>query len=461
MKIETNNISYKDPTARIVKKEDGYYRYIFQEYKAEYDHLMQSGLYQDLIEEGVLIAHQEITIDSDNNIVYKLIYPTQIPFQSYPFEWSYNQWRKALLGYLRINQVALKYGMILKDATPYNFYLTKGKAVLFDTSSFIFFKENDLWIAYQQFCEEFLGPLALMHYNGQLWSRLSMTQLRGLPLNFISQQLPIKSWFNLSCLLHIHLHAKFYNKQTNNADNTNKNPQKGFTLEKIKAFFSMIESTIQSWKKAHQYSHHWSGYYENDIESTAYLQDKEATIKEWLAFTTPQSVIDLGANTGKFSFIAANYTKKVIALEYDDICVDKIAKQIEQAAIPNVSVLTGDLAEPNPALGVLHKEHQSIFERGQSDLVMGLALVHHLCIVKYLSFKQVASIFDQFSYEYAIVEFIPKTDNKVKLLLKGRTSIFQDYSEANFVAAFSIFFELVQEKKLASSTRKLFLFKKK
>ncbi|MCX6336514.1 MAG: SAM-dependent methyltransferase, partial [Bacteroidetes bacterium] len=119
-----NYISYRDSAARVVKKETGYFRYIFQEYKAEYNHLMHSGLYQELVQLGLLIEHKEIELDTNNSIVYKLLYPTQIAFQSYPFEWSYTQWIKAILAYLTINQTALKYGMILKDATPYNFYLS-------------------------------------------------------------------------------------------------------------------------------------------------------------------------------------------------------------------------------------------------------------------------------------------------------------------------------------------------
>jgi len=138
-----NNISYRDTAARVVKKEAGYYRYIFQEYKAQYNHLMQSGLYQELVQLGLIIEHQEIEIDNSDPKIYKLLYPTQIPFQSYPFEWSYTQWIKAISAYLTINQIALKYGMILKDATPFNFYLSASKAIMFDTSSFMFFNEND------------------------------------------------------------------------------------------------------------------------------------------------------------------------------------------------------------------------------------------------------------------------------------------------------------------------------
>ncbi len=107
-----NHISYKDTVARVVLEEGIYYRYIFNEYQAEYDHLMQSGLYKALTEKGLMIAHQEETQESAG--LYKKLKPQQIPFQSYPFEWSYGQWRKVLYAYLQINKIALAHGMILR-----------------------------------------------------------------------------------------------------------------------------------------------------------------------------------------------------------------------------------------------------------------------------------------------------------------------------------------------------------
>ena len=77
--IEQNHISYKDSAARVVLKEHGYYRYIFNDYKEEYDHLMNSGLYDELTEKKYLIKHIETEIDSNDPKVHKLLYPFQIP----------------------------------------------------------------------------------------------------------------------------------------------------------------------------------------------------------------------------------------------------------------------------------------------------------------------------------------------------------------------------------------------
>ena len=460
-----NTISYKDTVARVVLEDGIYFRYIFEAYKAEYDHLMQSGLYKTLTEKGLMIEHQEAQ-GQDN--FYKKLKPHQIPFQSYPFEWSYGQWRKVMYAYLQINQIALAHGMILKDATPYNFYFEGGRAVLLDTSSFDFFKEGDPWIAYRQFCSEMLSPFALMHYNGQRWARITQSHLRGMPLNFVSKQLPLKSWLNMTCLLHIHMHGKY---ATNNSDNSslrNSNKKeanhKGFTKEKITSLMKMLQSTVVDWKKPYAFEKHWIDYYQKDIASDKYLEHKEAIIKEWLGQLTKQnklaSILDLGANTGKFSFLASDYADKIIALEYDDICVDAIDKAIVSSKKNNIYCLRMDLAETTPNMGVLEKEYSSIYTRAKSFMVMGLALIHHLFISNQLSFYKIAQILDGFSEQHVIVEFIPFEDEKVQFLIKDKQRDYSDYTEEAFKEAIERFFEIKERKLIEGSERILYLLEK-
>jgi precorrin-6B methylase 2 len=458
-----------------VLEEGIYYRYIFNEYQVEYDHLMHSGLYKALTEKGLMITHQEIEQSQSN--FYKKIHPHQIPFQSYPFEWSYGQWRKVLYAYLQINKIALAHGMILKDATPYNFYFEGGRAVLLDTSSFDFFKEGDPWIAYRQFCSEMLSPLALMHYNGQRWARITQSHLRGMPLNFVSKQLPLKSWLNMTCLLHIHMHGKYATNDSENSSLRKSNnkgsekteklvdKQKGFSKEKIVSLMKMLQSTVVNWKQPFAFEKHWIDYYQKDIASDKYLVHKEAVIKEWLAQLTNQnklhSILDLGANTGKFSLIASDYTNKVIALEYDDICVDAIDKAIVSSKKNNIYCLRMDLAETTPNMGVLEKEFSSIYTRARSSMVLGLALIHHLFISNQLNFDQIASMFNEFSEKLVIIEFIPITDEKVQFLMKDKQREYADYTEEGFTKALEQFFQIKERIQLEGSERILYLLEKK
>ena len=455
-----NYISYKDSVARVVQKDGLFYRVLFKEYQLEYDHLMQSGLYAKLQLKGLLIAHEEVpnsTVTNHDQSVYKTLKPTQIQFQSYPFEWSYTQWKKAIIAFFQINQIALEYGMILKDATPFNFYLTEGKAVMLDTSSFEFFKEGDKWNAYRQFCSEFLSPITLMHYNGQRWSRISRTHLRGLPLDFVSKQLPLKSWFNLNTLLHIHIHSKYANANKINSNKT----KAGFSVEKLKSLIAMMQSNLQNWSKPYQFEKHWSEYYSKNIDSENYLAHKEQVITKWLKQIRPTTVLDLGANTGKFSMLAAQYAQKVIALESDDICVDIIEQQIQANKQKGIDALVIELAETTPNLGALNKEFSSIYTRAKSQMIMGLAIVHHLHITSQLSLAQIAELFAIFSTKYLIVEFIPITDNKVQFLIKDKKINLLDYDEIQFHKALSNWFTIQESISLKDTDRSLHLLEKK
>jgi SAM-dependent methyltransferase len=473
-----NYISYKDTAARVVLEEGIYYRYIFNEYQDEYDHLMHSGLYKSLTEKGLMITHQEVEQSQSN--FYKKLHPHQIHFQSYPFEWSYGQWRKALFAYLQINQIALAHGMILKDATPYNFYFEGGQAVLLDTSSFSFFNDGDPWIAYRQFCSEMLSPFALMHYNGQRWARITQSHLRGMPLNFVSKQLPLKSWLIMTCLLHIHMHGKYATNDSENSSLRNSNKkgfeksgevvdnqtkQKGFSKEKIVSLMKMLQSTVVNWKKPFSYEKNWIDYYQKDIASDKYLEHKEAIIKDWLAQLTHQnkidSILDLGANTGKFSLLASEYAEKVIALEYDDICVDAIDRAIVSEKRNNIYCLRMDLAETTPNMGVLEKEYSSIYTRARSSMVMGLALIHHLFISNQLNFDQIASMFNEFSKRQVIIEYIPITDEKVQFLIKDKQREYADYTEEGFTKALEQYFQIKERIQLEGSERILYLLEKK
>jgi hypothetical protein len=454
--IKPNYISYKDLSARVVEKEGKYIRYIFTSYKDEYDYLMCSGLYEDLVQLNLLIPHDELPLDKEEG-VYKIILPQQLIFQSYPFEWSYSQWQRAIFSFLKINQISLKYGMVLKDATPYNFYIIGSDAIMFDTTSFIFFKDNNKWLAYKQFCQEFLSPIALMHYNGQNWGKLYMANLRGFPLDFVCRQLPLSSWFNLTTLLHIHLHSKYLS----NDPNRSKVEGKGFTLVKLKSLVSLLKNSILSWKDPYLFENHWESYYEIDIETKEYIDLKEGSVRNWLLSIKPDSVLDLGANTGKFSILASKYSKKVVAIESDGNCVEEMCNQIRIKNIKNLFPLIGDLAEPSPSLGMMNLELKSIFVRAKSELVMGLALIHHLYFGKDMSFAQISELFSKFCSKYLIVEFIPCEDRKVMGLIEIKPHRGAGYTLESFNLNLSFYFQKLEEITLSPSSRVLMLFKVK
>ena len=453
--MKKNNISFKDDSARVVRKESIYYRYIFDEYKQEYDHLMGSGLYKELIMKGLLVEHKEVDFFEIKEEIYKVILPIQIAFQSYPFEWSFQQWKKAILAYLEINLISLNYGMILKDASPYNFFLKGGKAVLLDTSSFKFFKINDNWTAYYQFCKEFLSPISLIYCNGGEWSRLTMSNLKGMDICFVSKQLPLKSYFNLTIFLNIHLHSIFLKK----ASLTKKRNKSGFTLQNLIFLQSHLYNQISKWKIKNENIKVWTNYYNNNIESLEYVEAKEFILRMILETIKPKSVLDLGANIGKFSFISAEYSAKVIALESDLECVDLIENEIQRLGINNVFTLNAKITEFSNGLGLNGQEVVRLSDRIVSEFILALALVHHLYVTFYLSFDQIAEQLFNLSTRFVLVEFVPDNDPKVNYL---KASICRNinYNDIEFETAFYCKFKLIEKYKISNSFRVLYLFEK-
>ena len=306
-----------------------------------------------------------------------------------------------------------------------------------------------------------------MHYNGQIWSGMVKANLKGLPLSFVSKQLPLKSWFNLSCLLHIHMHAKYANAEGSiEEENKSKSKvKKGFTKEKLLWLNNMILSTVKKWKQAYNINKHWHSYYESDIESPIYLNQKEEIIKNWLDTLKPKTVIDLGANTGRFSFLAAKQVEQVIAVESDYNCVDAIENAIDKGEVKNMVVQQMDLSETTPNFGVLEKEYSSIFKRVSNihlspSILMGLAIVHHLHITNFLSFGQIAELLAKFNSKYLIIEFVPIQDSKVQLLIKNNQRDFSFYTQENFTAALLQYFKLVEVKKMGDTDREILLLEK-
>ena len=193
--------------------------------------------------------------------------------------------------------------------------------------------------------------------------------------------------------------------------------------------------------------------------SPEYLKDKEATTRRWLQIIKPKSILDLGANTGKFSFIAAEYAEKVISLEGDTTCVDKIEEKINLRKLDNLFTLIGNVADPSPTLGLLNIETESIYSRASADLVLGLALIHHLHITEKLYLKQLNIIFKNFKNKYLIIEFIPEGDPKVSILIKGDKSKLKNYNLEYFKELCSTLFEIIEMSKLNESNRTLLLLK--
>lgn len=452
--------SFRDPDGWLFEQEGVLYRQVNRSYREDYEHLLQSGLDEELINKGLLIPHQEAPdVEPLTGEAFKIIRPERVPFISYPYEWSFSQLKDAALTTLNVQKRALNSGMSLKDATAYNIQFFQGKPVLIDTLSLEKYREGQPWPAYRQFCQHFLAPLALMSYCDARLSRLLQVFLDGVPLEMASTLLPRKTRFKFSLLTHIHLHAKsqrHYQQQPQKE--TTKVKSKAMSRTAFTGLIDSLQSAVSSLKGKDEQTT-WSDYYDSAC-SKNYLEQKQQTVASFLEQLQPSSVWDLGANTGMFSRLASSQGAYTVSMDMDPACVEQNYRDVVENNETRVLPLVSDLINPSPGIGWNNQERMSLIERGPCHTMLALALVHHLAIANNLPFTRIADFFCQLGHNL-IIEFVPKDDPRVQELLASREDIFPGYTREQFEADFEKFFLINNRVEAGDSGRILYLMEKR
>jgi hypothetical protein len=445
--------SFRDPSGFLFKREDVLYRQVNRKYEHEYVRLMESGLYEKLVKAKLLIPHVEAeNVEAESSECFKILQPERVPFISYPYEWSFGQLKDAALATLSIQKRALKLDMSLKDASAYNIQFVRGKATLIDTLSFELYKEGQPWVAYRQFCQHFLAPLALMTLRDVRLNQLLRVYIDGVPLDLASELLPWKTHLNFGLMTHIHLHASAQRKYSGEEVKS-----RGGSMGK-QAMTSLIESleaTVKKldWKPG---GTEWGNYYDITNYSDAAFEHKKQLVGEWTTRCQPSIVWDLGANNGVFSRLAADQGPLVVSWDIDPAAVEQNYRQVKTEKNDRVLPLLLDLTNPSPAIGWANRERDSFGGRGPADLVLALAVIHHLAISNNVPLSQLAEFFAE-TGKWLVIEFVPKADSQVQKLLASREDIFPDYTRAGFEAAFSQRFKLYEAVPVKESERVLYL----
>ncbi|MEO6289914.1 MAG: class I SAM-dependent methyltransferase [Ginsengibacter sp.] len=452
--LQHHPASFKDPSGFVFKKDNLLYRQVNKSYAEDYDLLMTSGLYKDLVGKKYLLNHSETTENfSGSADWYKTILPEQLSFTSYFYEWCFGQLKDAALLTLAVQKMAIKYGMVLKDATPSNVQFHKGRPVLIDTLSFEKYDQSQPWIAYRQFCECFLFPLYLQKYLGIDLQKLMLAWPDGIPATVTKKMLPLKSNFNLGVGLHVSLQSKI---------KTSKNPvnyRGKFNQEKMLQLVANLEDNIKVCILKKDKTT-WSNYYAETIISQSYLSKKADIFHELINAASFKTVLDIGANDGFFSKLIAEKAKMVVAIDFDVNCINSLYDHTRKQKITNILPLCIDIANPTPASGFNNTERSSFLHRSHFDMVLALALVHHLAIGKNIPLQNIAASFKAIATTL-IIEFISKEDEKVKQLLQHRKDIFSNYAEAGFEEAFGEYFNIIAKTNIPGTYRIMYLLKRK
>ncbi len=458
--VERDPGSWRDPGGFIYRRDGVLYRQIGPASIDDWQAFVASGLAQRLIADGRLIGHEEAPLSAAATPDARaVIAPEAIEFISYPYEWTFGELKDAGLLTLDVQLQALEAGWTLKDASAYNVQFRDGRPVMIDSLSFEPHEDGTPWVAYRQFCEHFLAPLALMARRDVRLASLLRADPDGVPLDLAKGLLPWRTRLNFGLLSHLHLHANAQVRHAADDDDGKTARAVRISRAKLTGLIGNLRSTVAAldWKPG---GTEWSDYAENTSYNDRATQAKERLVGAFVRQVPGPRAWDLGANTGRYSRIAAEAGKRVLAFDIDPAAAERNYRQIRSEKRGDILPLILDVANPSPGIGWANTERRSLLQRADPDVILALALVHHIAISRNVPLPMLLDLFAQLA-PWAVVEFVPKEDPMVRRLLATRRDVFPDYTLEGFRSAAAERWDVTVEQPIEDSPRTLFLLRRR
>ncbi|MGC2638551.1 MAG: methyltransferase type 12 [Acidobacteriaceae bacterium] len=451
---ELQQETFRDPAGSLRISGDRVVRRVHAEQAKAALQFLQSDLAQEWVRQGRLIA-TDFVPGADGELT--LEHP-RVFFPSYPWEWTPSAWKAAAELTLDLCDALLERGLLLKDATPLNVLFQGTQPVFVDVLSVEARNpESPLWLAYGQFVRTFLLPLAAYKYLG--WPLAATIHKRdGYEPADLAPYLsrwqrwrePFRSLVTLPLTL-----EKNTAQNPQNTAKVRQKPEVALTvlrrnLAALRAHLARLDPKEQTTR--------WSGYVESaDHYAAEDRRRKEQFVREAIAKTQPTRVLDLGANSGVYSRIAAASGAGVVAWDTDVPATEQNIRESRQARA-RVQALLANPARPTPAVGWRNAESLALLDRarGRFECVMMLGLIHHLLLAEQIPLSEIAALLRELTTQWAIVEWVPATDPRFIDLLRGRDQLYGHLDEPAFRAAIEKHFAVVQREALPNG-RALFL----
>lgn len=374
--------------------------------------------------------------------------------------------KDAALLQLELLQAALAEGMILKDASSFNIQWIGSSPIFIDIPSFTPLSPGEPWVGYRQFCQLFLYPLLLQAYKDipfQPWLR---GNIDGISPQDCGQLMSVRDLLRPGVFSHVYLQAKAqtrYAESGQPASHDKPHLQQdlkkdlrsaGFHTALIQANVSRLTKLIQSlsWKRSRSM---WSDYTQQ-LPYTDAEQAQKADFVQRVTHARPWSMVwDLGCNTGTFSRIAAQNATMVVAMDVDALVIERFYQALKTEGDTKILPLVSNLADPAPNLGWRGTERRSLDHRAQPELILSLALIHHMVISANIPLHEFIHWLAGFKAA-VIIEFVTRDDPMVQTLLRHKDDHYADYETAYFEQCLSAAFGVIERQPLASGTRILY-----
>ena len=456
MSVDRPRATFRDPAGSLQLTEAQAIRTIHDASREAVLDFLASPFRARMEERGDLIGS---TVE-DGPDGLRLIHPL-VPVPAYAWEWTASQWLAAAELTLRLGEEALDDGWILKDATPHNVLFVGARPVLVDVLSF---ERRDpgssVWLAYAQYVRTFLLPLLMLRL---LHWPLTLTLFKRdgyepvdlyRALGWGQRLSPAALW---PITLPTWLEGK--NDGAAKAPAGKKDPE--FALHVLrKSVSDLRKRTLRAAPRAAESE--WSEY---SGALTHYTSDQVAAKNAWLSEVLkemrPTRVLDVGANTGEYSVLAAQAGAEVVALERDEAAAERLYRMSVAKDGLSIQTIHADLARPTPAVGWENEESTGLLARlaGKFDMVLMLAVLHHLLLLEQIPLGEIVTLVHRLTTRWLVVEWVPATDTMYQSLMRGRDALYGGIGEADLMAACDGRFTLTKRLTLGNG-RILLLFER-
>jgi len=457
--------SFRDRQGRVFYHQGRVLRALSPVALAAWQQFRDSALFQRTQREATVVATREVDLEAGSGLDRAalatlgenwsaVLEHERVPFLSYPYEWPFSMLQEAALLTLGLLRDALAEGLVLKDGSAYNVQWRGVRPVFIDVASFEPWQPGRPWDGYRQFCQLFLYPLLLTAYREVDFQPLLRGSLEGVEPEVMRRLLRPRDRLRRGVLIDVDLQARIgVSAAASQRPLRTDVARAGFKKQLIENNVRRLLKVIAGlrWKRR---SSTWSGYAADNRYSETDREAKADFIATVAAERQRSLVFDLGANTGSYSRIVAEHATWVVAVDVDHLAVEHLYRALRAGGPQNILPLIGNLADPAPALGWRHRERKVLAARGRPDLVLALALIHHLVIAANIPLPEVIDHFADLGGEL-VVEWVSKDDAMVQRLLLNKDYIYADYTPEVLEAALARRYRVVRRLTLANTTRTL------
>ena len=448
--------SFRDPESRVFYAGDQIYRALSKDGLEDFDALAATDLLDDPRIVRTELAEQAALPGLLAKEAAGVLRHELIPFVSYPYEWTFSMLKDAALVQLDLLLAALDRDLVLKDSSPYNVQFKGAQARFVDVGSFERYREGEAWVGYRQFCMLYLYPLllqAVKEVGFHPWLRGSIDGITPAQMRAL---MSFRDRFRRGLTTNVFMHARLEQRYADRAKEVKAEVKRvGFKKELLVANARKMRKLVSrlDWNPPEGV---WVAYGERNTYTDDEATRKDEFVRE-VATSRPWNLVwDIGCNNGRYARIAAEGAKYVVAVDADQGPVELLYRDLRDEGNEQILPLTMNLADPSPGLGWRGLERRAMPERGKPDLVLALALIHHVAISANVPVKEFVDWLASLGAAL-VIEFPTLEDPMVKkLLAPKREGLHPDYELSNFERVLGEAFDVQRSERLASGTRVLY-----